>query len=148
MTGSKAVTLASIVEVVYEVGAKGIVFNMLPPNDYAWAHFEHDERKLSRWLERISWYEVVTRGNSKTVDPLMGELLLRRSKDAIQAVDDLLTSNPNHGWRQRSVKKTWGNDMSCFSRLSVLFMLQPSSSQCKLLEQNRMVSVDHGPSVD
>ena len=116
--------MASIVEVVCEVGARGIVFDMLPPNPCAWAHFEHDERKLNRWLERISWYEIVARGNSNTVDPLMGELLLRRSKVANQAVDDLLTSKPNHGWRQRSVKKSWGTDLSCFNRLSILFMLQ------------------------
>ena len=32
---SKAVTLASIVEIDYEVGAQGIILNMLPSNDNA-----------------------------------------------------------------------------------------------------------------
>ena len=98
---------------------------MLLPHDYACSGFEHDgRRKLARWLERISWYEVLTRRNIKSVDLLMGGLLLRRSKDANQDVDDRLTSNPNHAWHQSSVKKSWGCDMSYFSRLSVLFMMQ------------------------
>ena len=45
-----ASTLASIVEVVYEAGAKDIFSDMLPSNNYARARFEHDERrKLHRW---------------------------------------------------------------------------------------------------
>ena len=65
--------MASIVEVDYEVGARENVLNMLLPHDYACSGFEHDgRRKHARWLERISWYEVVARGHSKTVDHLMG----------------------------------------------------------------------------
>ena len=83
---------------------------MLPSDDYVVARFEHDEgRKFKWWLEeRISWYEGVAGGNGKTVDPLMGELLRRRPKDANQAVENLLTSNPYHTWYQRSVKESWG----------------------------------------
>ena len=55
--------------IVYEVAAKGIVFDMLPSNDYVWPRYEHDERRMIKWCltKRISRYEDVARGHSETV---------------------------------------------------------------------------------
>lgn len=81
LTGSRAVTLAGIVVIVYEVAAKGIVIDMLPSNDYVWARFEHDEGRLIKWLlkERIPRYEGVARGNSKTVT-FDGRIALKKTE--------------------------------------------------------------------
>ena len=107
LTGPRAVTLADLVETINESTARDIVIDKMPFEHYVKASAANDVvGKPERWFEsRVSWYKGVAKGDGKTVDPLMGELLGRVPKDGEQIVKELLSTDPGYTWHQNYAKR-------------------------------------------
>ena len=107
LTGSKAVTLADLVETVNDVIDRDIVVVQFPFEKYTKESAKNDEGGKSEWWfeKRISWYEGVAKGDGKAIDPLMGQLLGRKPKDGTEVIRDILTTNPYYTWHQNYTNK-------------------------------------------
>jgi len=108
LTGPRAVLLADLVETINQVTSKSIVIEKLPFEQYAKVSAVKDEGcKPEGWFEkRISWYAGIEKGDGRTADPLMEELLGRVSKDGRQVVRELLDADLEYIWHQNYVKKS------------------------------------------
>ncbi|KAJ5629101.1 hypothetical protein N7490_011329 [Penicillium lividum] len=101
-TAGETITAREIVDTINQSTGRQLNIQYVSKEEFLAHHTQHDKGRKSEVLFEIlaSWWMAAARGELKTVDPLLGEILGREPLTPHHAVQKLLQNGGDHTWHQ------------------------------------------------
>ncbi|KAL4978701.1 hypothetical protein BDW66DRAFT_129411 [Aspergillus desertorum] len=101
-TAEGTVTAKEVVDIINETTKQQVKFEVVSPQEYVRINSTNDRGGKPRaFFEMVStWWEEIAKGELRTTNPLMREILGRAPTKPQDALRALLTENPDYTWHQ------------------------------------------------
>ncbi|KAL4886914.1 hypothetical protein BJY04DRAFT_204557 [Aspergillus karnatakaensis] len=105
LTTGETITAKEVVDVINEVTGRQVKFEIVSPEEYARVNGENDQGgKPKAFFQMVAtWWGDIAKGELRTTDGLMRDVLGREPTKPRDALRKLLTENRDYTWHQNYV---------------------------------------------
>ncbi|KAJ5457715.1 hypothetical protein N7475_009103 [Penicillium sp. IBT 31633x] len=107
LTAQQTITFSEIVDLINETTDRNVQFKLVSPEEFVRLKAADDEggKPEGFFQALVSWYEAISKGETKTIDPLMADLLERQPVPPREALRAFLVENRDYEWHQNYVNR-------------------------------------------